>query len=169
MKIITGNLLEQTSGIIVHGVNCQGVMGGGIALQIRRRYPQVYEDYIHRIRSVLSLSTTNAERETKRKSLLGQVVYTQISPELIIASAFTQMGYGNNPDIVYANYAAIKQAFKTIADDLNIEISLGGTDRVIKFPMIGAGLARGDWNIIQSSIFDVEFEYPDTEFQLFVL
>ena len=42
MKICTGNILSNNSGIIVHGVNCQKVMGSGIALQIKNQYPIVY-------------------------------------------------------------------------------------------------------------------------------
>ena len=42
-----GNLLEQTKGVIIHGCNCQGVMSSGIALQIRNKWPGVFETYIY--------------------------------------------------------------------------------------------------------------------------
>ena len=45
MKIIKGDLLNETTGLIAHGVNCQGVMGKGIALAIKKKYPQVFIDY----------------------------------------------------------------------------------------------------------------------------
>ena len=47
-KIIKGDLLETNADIICHQVNLQGVMGGGLALSIARKYPNVnkiYEDY----------------------------------------------------------------------------------------------------------------------------
>ena len=34
MKIINGNILDITEGVIVHQVNCKGVMGAGLALQM---------------------------------------------------------------------------------------------------------------------------------------
>lgn len=34
-----GNLLDITSGVIVHGCNMRGVMGSGVALAIRNKYP----------------------------------------------------------------------------------------------------------------------------------
>lgn len=41
-----GNLIDMAENgdfdIIVHGCNCQNVMGSGIAKEIRERYPQVY-------------------------------------------------------------------------------------------------------------------------------
>jgi len=45
MKIINRDLLTIESGIIAHQVNCQGKMGAGLALKIRKKYPQVYEYY----------------------------------------------------------------------------------------------------------------------------
>lgn len=44
-----GDLLKSNCNIICHQVNCQGVMGAGIAKQIRLTYPSVfkaYEDYV---------------------------------------------------------------------------------------------------------------------------
>ena len=43
-----GDLLKSGCAIICHQVNLQGVMGGGLALSIARKYPnvnKVYEDY----------------------------------------------------------------------------------------------------------------------------
>ena len=39
MEIIEGNLLEAPERIIVHQTNCMGVMGSGIAKQIKAKYP----------------------------------------------------------------------------------------------------------------------------------
>lgn len=41
---ISGNLLACT-GILVHGCNCKGVMGSGVAAAIRNRWPDVYKAY----------------------------------------------------------------------------------------------------------------------------
>ena len=42
---ITGDLFDTKANVILHQVNCQGVMGSGIAAEIKRRFPQAYEDY----------------------------------------------------------------------------------------------------------------------------
>ncbi len=42
---IHGDVLNTVDSIIIHCVNCQGVMGGGIAAQIKRRYPEAYDVY----------------------------------------------------------------------------------------------------------------------------
>lgn len=46
LKIITGNIFTSKCQTIVNTINCVGVMGAGIALEYRLRYPQMYEKYI---------------------------------------------------------------------------------------------------------------------------
>lgn len=45
MKIIYGDILDITEGIICQQVNCMGVMGSGLAKQIKYKYPRVYYEY----------------------------------------------------------------------------------------------------------------------------
>lgn len=43
---IVGDLLKQDKvDIICHQTNCKGVMGAGIAFQIKRTYPEVFKKY----------------------------------------------------------------------------------------------------------------------------
>lgn len=45
ISITKGNLLESDSEALVNTVNCVGVMGKGIALQFKRRFPDMYRAY----------------------------------------------------------------------------------------------------------------------------
>ena len=45
-----GNLLDAREIVILHGTNARGVMGSGVARQIRARWPNVYEIYALRHR-----------------------------------------------------------------------------------------------------------------------
>lgn len=45
MDIITGDLLNITSGVIAHQVNCQNKMGAGVAKALYQRYPAVKSSY----------------------------------------------------------------------------------------------------------------------------
>ena len=45
VEIITGNLFTTQHQTIVNTVNCVGVMGAGIALECRLRYPMMFEKY----------------------------------------------------------------------------------------------------------------------------
>lgn len=41
-----GDLTEATEDIIIHQVNCKGVMGSGVAKAIRDKFPNVYNEYL---------------------------------------------------------------------------------------------------------------------------
>ncbi len=45
-QLVLGNIFNTKCHVIVNTVNCVGVMGAGIALECRLRYPQMYEKYI---------------------------------------------------------------------------------------------------------------------------
>lgn len=137
MISISGDLLKQTTGLLVHGVNCQGVMGKGIALSIRKKYPQVFVDYKKFCK--------------ENKELLGKVIYTKITEELVIASLFSQLYYGNKPNTRYVDYNAIELGFLTIASDLKEN---NREDMIIKIPKIGATNGGGDWETIKQIIID---------------
>lgn len=132
-KIKFGNMLQRKAGILVHGCNAQGVMGSGIAGQIRMQYPQVFEDYRH---------------DYDKKGLqLGEVIFTDIDSGqgLYVASAITQDRYGQDGK-KYVSYKAVHDAFIVIAQE--------AADRglSVHYPQIGAGLAGGDWATIQTCI-----------------
>lgn len=46
VNIIEGNIFNTSCQTIVNTVNCVGVMGAGIALECRLRYPEMYDRYI---------------------------------------------------------------------------------------------------------------------------
>lgn len=135
LKVVTGNLLNETKGILVHGVNCKGRMGAGIALEIRKRYPHVYRSYV----------VLGDKLRWRDKFLLGEVDFVPITDELVIANAFIQDEYGL-PGTRYASYDAIDLCFSKI-NRYAIERNLP-----VKYPKIGAGLAGGCWDIISAII-----------------
>lgn len=134
-KVVTGNLLNETRGILVHGVNCQGAMGAGIALEVKKRYPKAYESYI-----------AFGERNGWHPNLLlGQVDFVQISDELFIANAFIQASYGRS-DFRYVSYDAVDECFSRIKQYAIYR------ELPVKYPRIGAGLANGNWDIVSAII-----------------
>jgi len=46
LKIIYGNIFTSSAQTLVNSINCAGVMGAGIALECRLRYPDMYERYV---------------------------------------------------------------------------------------------------------------------------
>lgn len=48
IKVVKGDLFESKAQTLVNTVNCVGVMGKGIALQFKKRFPDMFEDYVRR-------------------------------------------------------------------------------------------------------------------------
>lgn len=131
MKIIKGDLLKLADtglfDVIAHGCNCWNTMGAGIALQIKRKYPAAW---------AVDQNTVKGD-----KNKLGTYTSAQIG-NLMIINAYTQYVPGYND--LLENYAAINTVMRRIA--------VGFQGKKIGLPLIGAGLAGGDWNIIQGII-----------------
>lgn len=51
ITVKVGDILEAKAQTIVNTVNCVGVMGKGIALEFKKRFPEMYEDYGRRCRA----------------------------------------------------------------------------------------------------------------------
>ena len=126
---ITGNLLDIASGVICHQVNCRGVAGAGLALQIRRRWPMWYTHY----RSI--------------SGYLGLVDWWRADEDLWIASLYAQSGYGMEER--HTNYSAFGQCLMHIRRTCHADYS-----RIYIPHGIGCGLAGGDWGIIRALIAD---------------
>jgi len=51
VKVVIGDLFESTAQTLVNTVNCVGIMGKGIALEFKKRFPDMYEDYARRCKA----------------------------------------------------------------------------------------------------------------------
>lgn len=129
---VTGDLLGANQKVIVHGCNNRGIMGSGVAAQIRAKWPNVYEVYALKHR-VFGLD-------------LGDVIPVATMDGKIIVNAVTQDGFGRDGRR-YVDYAAIERCFVTINDRVH-----GWEVTEIALPRIGAGLGGGDWTIIEGII-----------------
>jgi len=48
VKVLIGNLFESDAQTLVNTVNTVGIMGKGVALEFKKRFPDMYEDYVAR-------------------------------------------------------------------------------------------------------------------------
>lgn len=127
-----GNLLD-AKGIIVHGCNAQGVMGSGVALAIKNKWPDVYQQYRDTYDIKGSLMS------------LGRIIPVRVSDEVYVLNAITQQNYGRTGQR-YVNYEAVARAFEDVRDWAK------HMKMPVNFPLIGAGLGGGDWEIISTII-----------------
>lgn len=138
----SGNILSVTEGIIVHGCNARGVMGSGLAKQVKDLYPKAFLDY--------------KEQLARNPNPLGSVIFSAVGDGLMIANAITQENYGRDSSKVYVDYEAISSTFQIIA---GLAVAV---EAHVHYPFIGAGLANGDWKKIDNIIDDI-FDQYDVE------
>jgi O-acetyl-ADP-ribose deacetylase (regulator of RNase III)/uncharacterized protein YwgA len=48
MRILVGDILKSKAQTLINTVNCVGVMGKGIALEFKNRFPEMHDDYVKR-------------------------------------------------------------------------------------------------------------------------
>lgn len=121
------NIVRAREGVVVHGCNAQGVMGSGVAKQLRAKYPEIFFDYI------LGLEVYT----TQKLSPLGELIVVPVSKTLKVVNAITQEFYGRDGK-QYVSYVALEIAFAKIASRFD-----SATPIHIPY-LIGAGLGGGD-------------------------
>jgi O-acetyl-ADP-ribose deacetylase (regulator of RNase III)/uncharacterized protein YwgA len=67
MKILIGDILKSKAQTLVNTVNCVGIMGKGIALEFKKRFPKMFEDYLERYKR----NETHVGQPYIYKSLIG--------------------------------------------------------------------------------------------------
>jgi len=130
IKYIKGDLVrdaERDFDVISHGCNCYCTMGAGIAVAVKNKWPQAY--------------AADKASAFADKGKLG--TYTQWSnDEITVINMYTQWDYKGSS--VNADYDAIRGCMKLLKEEYS--------GKKIGLPLIGSGLAGGDWNTISGII-----------------
>jgi len=51
ISVLIGNMFQSKAQTLVNTVNCVGVMGKGVALEFKNRFPDMYDDYVQRCKA----------------------------------------------------------------------------------------------------------------------
>lgn len=137
-----GDILEFTEDAVGHGANCQKVMGSGVALVLRNRYPEMYRKDAGDARSPMerlgSFSKVGLSTDVEPGKKVGYNIYSQLD--------FRGRAVGK----MDLDYNALAKALVAVEEDMKYS---GLTS--IALPRIGAGLAGGNWAIILEIINNV--------------
>ena len=150
VKYIKGDILNVTEGIIVQQVNCKGVMGAGLAKQIRDKWPSVYDRYLDKV-----------YYSPKNEDLLGTTAWNKVDTNLFVASIFGQYDYGHGTK--FTIYPAL---FK----GLDYVFGMAETDQIpVYMPKgLGCGLAGGNWDFVEAYIQDLDLFF-DKEIKIIIV
>ncbi len=141
--------------ILGHSTNALGIMGGGVALSIRKQFPDVYAKYVEYCKTIANKETNNQ----KFGRVLGsaQILVTDSNPNLYIANLFGQLDIGTHKR--QTNYEWLYQAITELFFMLQ-----GKENFVIAFPYkLGCGLGGGNWEVVEAMLKALHFQYtPET-------
>lgn len=138
LKHTKGNLIDLAEAgefdVIVHGCNCQNVMGSGIAKEIRERYPSAFEaDELYH-RQILSQMDGNVAHKLGHYSVAYEP-FADKEGHFAIINAYTQFDYWPR-GVDHFNYDSFKLIlWKMLVTYHGLRFG---------FPYIGMGLAGGD-------------------------
>ena len=139
---IQGDLLKTDCKLIAHGVNCQGVMGSGVAEALANKFKGLKTAYLQHCDLVFGGGGSASD-------MLGMNYIIDIDGKLI-SNCFIQQNYGRDGQ-VYLNYDALHHCVSALAIEMN-EMGL----KELAIPKIGCGLAGGNWERVKK-IFEVYF------------
>lgn len=133
---------------MAHGCNCFNTMGAGIARD-------VFDDLNGMYRQ--DLKTKEGDRE-KLGTFSKQHYQVSVNPKRIVIgyNAYTQFTHWDPKDML--SYEAVLKCFEAINKDLVDFFKHRGVEGQFKvrpslgIPLIGCGLARGDWSIVENLI-----------------
>lgn len=138
IKHIQCDIFESGADVILHQVNCQGVMGSGVARQVREKFPSVYKSY-----------KTICDGMKNRSQLLGTAQCVQVDSGQFIVNLFAQENYGHDGKC-YTDYNALKRCLQSVKTYPMFD------NQTIAIPYkIGCDRGGGDWNIVYKMIKDI--------------
>lgn len=137
LKVINGDITEVTNGYIIHQVNDKGVMGAGVALAIRNKFPAHYDDY-KTTQRIVGLN-------------LGDLINTNINNDLNVIGFISQNGLKSVFNRKPTNYDAFYNCLLQLKE-------IHAKDSESKFYMpfkIGCCNGGGDWETISKMIEEI--------------
>lgn len=129
-------IFDDKYSVICHCCNALGAWGKGFVIPLGKKYPKAKEKYLEFIK------TTNKDER------LGKVSFAKVSKNIVVANIIGQYGIYSQGNETIVNYEAIENGFNNIIKNFN-EHNMKFT---IHMPLIGCGLAKGDWNVIKNII-----------------
>lgn len=159
LKTIKGNLLDLAEqgkfNIVVQGCNCFCAMGGGLAKEIRERYPYAAQVDAETVRG--DYNKLGNWTESEAGDYFDPVIFAKNNrlrfddpKRFTIINAYTQYNMSTGEDVF--EYTAFKLILKKLAHQY--PAAAGYSTAKFGFPKIGSGLAGGDEHIITAMIED---------------
>ncbi len=137
IKFVQGNFFDYKADIRINTVNCVGVMGAGVALQFKIKYPEMNAEYVKFCNQ--GLIRPGKPHVWKSENLFSN------SDENITIINFPTKDHWKNP----SEYVYIEDGLKWLKDYLNDK-----PNSTITVPALGCGHGGLDWGKVKKLIVD---------------
>ena|SRR5258708_3102620 len=143
IQIVEGDLFLNKYNVqaFAHGCNCIGSMGAGIAVEVKRRYPDMYEEYHRRCKA------------NPREFNLGDSFLWKANGKPWIFNLATQ----ENTWTKRATYKGVETALENMKEQADAEHITN-----IAMPRIGAGYGGLSWKKVRAIIERIFTDWPGT-------
>ena len=142
IKEIQGNIFDTSCDVIVNTVNCMGVMGKGIALEVKNRFPEVYYAYKQKCRN--------------KEIRIGKLFLWRGSNPWIL----------NFPTKFHWKYPSKLKFIEAGLDDFIKNYKKWGIKH-IAFPRLGAESGKLDWEEVRTIIYNKLASLPDLYIEIY--
>lgn len=123
----TGNIFESNAQVIVNTVNCEGIMGRGLAFEFKNRFPKMYDEY-KKICEVNELYPGKLH------------LYSNEKPWIVNFPTKRKWREKSTVEIIEKGLIALKRLL--VENDINS----------IAIPALGAGNGGLNWNVVRNLI-----------------
>ena len=135
IKYVTDDLVQMAQDgkfdVIAHGCNCGHCMSAGIALSIAKTWPEA-----------LAVDKLTPHFDPGKMGKISVAnVKNNAGGDLAIVNAYTQFDWKGKGGYPLVDYKSVKTCLRIMKHKF--------TGQRIGLPLIGAGLAGGDWEIIE--------------------
>lgn len=147
IKYKIGDLIEAAKqseiNVLAHCANCYCTFGSGVAPQIKKAFPEAY-----------AADCETVSGDMQKLGTFTKAFNNAYTEPLMIYNLYGQGGYGKRKtggrDL---DYDAIYNALDSMKNDLLVQKDVFPDYQIsIGLPCLGAGLAGGDWDIIEKMI-----------------
>ena len=157
IKVVQGNAIDAVlngdAHILLHIANCQGVMGSGVAKEVRQRIPSAFSNYVKKLK-IFNTST----------DALGSISKSDCY-NVFNLHAQDRYGYDGKR---YLNYGALVQSLMTVLEyDFELQDYFETGDLKIAIPYyMGSARAGGDWDTVCEIVEGVLGHHEITAYKL---
>lgn len=132
IEYVTGDFFDYNADIRINTVNCVGVMGAGVALEFKNRYPEMFKEYVR---------VCKAGKIEPGKPYVWEEF--DLFSRCIIINLPTKIHWRNPSEYEYIEKDLLW---------LKEYLSKKNSETVVTLPALGCGHGGLDWNIVKNQI-----------------